>query len=184
MLAAISISADGQVKSGSSKPVATDGQACTDIETVDFKNRVIVTKDDVFKFHNGVFDDGEMVEGKFLVDWRSEIVKDTVVHPVSSVSIRFVEVFQNHLLGTGSFTHLFAFRCSGGTIRMVFYKSGEGMEATNVSPTALRLRFGVWRYSDAHCCPSLEKHSLFVWDGAKATFVLKQERLTNRRDPP
>lgn len=152
-------------------------QACTGIEAVDFKNHVMVAKQGwTFAFHNGIFDDGEMDEGKFVLDTRSEIVRDVVVHPVPSLAVRFVEVFQNHLGGSGSYEHLFAFRCSGGRIVSIFHQSGEGMEVLRLSPNELRLRFGVWRKSDPHCCPSTQKYSRFVWDNAKATFMLRQER--------
>src|SRR5260370_35191608 len=88
----------------------SDGQACSEIEKVEFKNQVVVAKvkaatitgDDTssvvtFRFRKGVFNEGEVVDGKFVLDFRSTIESDMVLHPAPEIAIRFLEIFQNHI---------------------------------------------------------------------------------------
>ena len=170
----------------------SDVQACSDIEKVDFKNHVVVAKvrdttitgDDAsaitFRFRKGIFDEGDVVDGKFILDFRSTIESDIVLHPAPQIAIRFLEIFQNHIGGSGSLNYLLGFRCLNGRIRQVFQQSGNGMQVLHLSPTDIRLRFGVWK-DDPQCCPSLEKESRFAWDGATGIFVLKEEDWKNLR---
>ena len=88
--------------------LGSDGQACSDIEKVDFKNHVVVAKvkdatmtgDDTsfaitFWFRKGVFDEGDVVDRKPVLDFRSTIESDIIGHSFASGSPNRHPVFGN-----------------------------------------------------------------------------------------
>src|SRR5260370_41098868 len=82
------------------RALGSDGQACSDIEKVDFKNHVVIAKvkdatitgDDTslaitFRFRKGIFDEGDVVDSKFILDFRSTIESERVLHPAHQIGI-------------------------------------------------------------------------------------------------
>jgi hypothetical protein len=162
-------------------PPRDSNSSCSDIESVDFGNRTFIAEEHFgddrstkeLRFHNGKFDEGEIVDDRLQVDTEFIIEDDLTIRSQEGLPIRFVHVFQDHVLGTGSWTWLFGFTCSSGRIVKVVQENGEGMEVVKLSPTSIRLRFAVWRPNDAHCCPTGSRDAFFVWSKTKQKFVPK-----------
>jgi hypothetical protein len=148
-------------------------QHCSDIATVQFRNSVVTSVHDVdepLKFKNGIFD-GTPYSPSSGVEWRYEIVRDTLVRPDAQTTIRFIEMFKNHLNGTGSWKYLVGFRCSGGMVTNVFQQAGAGMQVVSLSPDTLHLRFPLWKPADSQASPSGEKDTWFSWNTASHLYV-------------
>jgi hypothetical protein len=151
-------------------------QRCEEISTVDFRNATIRAADHgVLRFRNGTFDS---MESPGVVMWRWQIHRDETVAPAPGVSVRFLEILGDHLSGTGSRTYLIGFRCVNGAVQQVFQQAGDGMSLISLAPRKVTLRFGVWKKSDPHCCPSGNKTISFSWEADKQTYA------TSSRLPP
>ena len=149
-------------------------QRCSDITTVDFRNSTVTSVRDVDEplgFRDGVFDEMAPRSPSGPVEWRYEIAHDTTVHPDPQTTIRFIEMFKDHLSGTGSWEYLIGFRCSDGVVRNVFQQAGEGMRVVSLSPDTLHLGFVVWKQGDSHANPSGEKDRWFSWNTSSNTYV-------------
>ncbi|HYG97731.1 MAG TPA: hypothetical protein VD837_01280 [Terriglobales bacterium] len=161
-------------------------QRCSDISRVDFRNFKIKPKqtaenlfDFDLQFRNGIFDYSPLPQ--FGPDWRFKIVRDTVVRPAGGEKVRFIGIFANHFGGTGSQEYLIGFRCWNGKLQNVFQQNGEGMRVVSLGPREIHLRFGVWKQSDAHCCPSADKDVWFFWSGKSHSYAKKKILLRTRR---
>jgi hypothetical protein len=144
-------------------------QQCSTIFAVDFRNSNIRTSaDGDLRFRPGVF---ESRDPSGIAQWRWEIRRDVTVTPLPDTKIRMLEILGDHLSGTGSRTYLIGFRCADGAIKQAFQEEGEGMRVMSLSSEKVTLKFGVWKRSDPHCCPSGEKTVQFIWDSAKQTYV-------------
>jgi len=161
-------------------------ESCLDIERLNFNNRLIVFPESphtshIFRFHSGVFDTGDIVDSRFVVDVHSMIERDVVLHPASNTTVRFIQIFETHVGGSGSCKYLLGYRCTSGKVRMIFHEFGEGMEVLKLSVSEIRLSLGVWAHSDSHCCPSAEKDSRYTWNPDEETFTLKDVTLRRLR---
>jgi hypothetical protein len=144
-------------------------QQCRTISEVDFRNSTISTvTNGNLRFHGGTFESKESAD---VVMWRWQIRHDATVAPTPNTKIRMLEIFGDHLSGTGSRTYLIGFRCVDGAVKQVFRQEGEGMRVVSLSPDKVTLKFGVWQPSDPHCCPSGKKTASFLWDAAKQTYT-------------
>ena len=155
-------------------PDTLTAQNCSDITTVDFRNTTVTSAlgiDEPLKFRNGVFDELAPQSPSWQVEWRYEIVRDTTVHPDSQGAIRFIEMFKNHLAGTGSIEYLIGFSCSDGMVRNVFQRHGEGMWVVSLSPDTLHLSFAVWKLGDSHAAPSGHRDAWFSWNAHSNTYI-------------
>lgn len=155
-------------------PDTIAAQRCSDIATVDFRNSTVTGVRDVdepLRFRNGVFDELATLSPSRAVEWRYEIVQDTTVHPDPQTTIRFIEMFKNHLAGTGSWEYLVGFRCSDGVVKNVFQQHSEGMRVVSLSPDTLHLRFAMWRKEDSHASPSGCRDTWFSWNTSSHTYV-------------
>jgi hypothetical protein len=160
--------------------VATDvpAQRCQEINEVDFRNGIIEIPstpkrlDKLFRFRNGVFDETE-VPGDG-VEWRFRISKDVTERPDPHTTIRFIQISGDHLRGTGSRNYVLGLQCADGVVKNIFEREDEGLTLVSATSGTVSLRTPVWKNSDAHCCPSGEKQTWFVWDKVSGRYVEKE----------
>ncbi len=170
---------------------------CTNISKIDFANRTLSLAraqqaavpggrafggpavGQVFHFHQGVAVEYEGGDGK-EPDWQTTIRQDVVAKPEASRTIRFLTLFRNHLTGSGSWTYLVGFACSGGRIQEVFQSSGMFMRVVKVSAELVEITMPVWRSAAPACCPSARKEFRYIWDRRAHRYILTRSDQMNR----
>ena len=172
-------------------PALAAQSACTDISSVDFRNRVIVARRAARPVFYGVFNgpapDGpiRLSNGHFYdwdgaprtsnrntaPDWLTEIDRDLVVHPPQSSGVRVLSLVRTHLTGTGSFTYIFGFTCQNGDVTKVFEASGQGLKLRTITDSAMVVDVAVWAERDVHASPSRVVSLHYVWSPRLKRYV-------------
>ncbi len=92
--------------------------ACRSVVDVDIRNAAIDHQSGTWQFQRGIAESSD--EGNSTQpDWKATIQSDAVVVPEPSIQIRFVEVENVHLTGSGSWRSLLALRCLNGELATV-----------------------------------------------------------------
>ena len=112
-------------------------------------------------------------------DWTVQLTRVERWGPASQRLL--VVVNANHETGSGAWDSLFMFVCEGGMFRTVLsrrYRSGAKIE---VGPTSdFAVTTGEWSSSDPGCCPSLERRTVYAWDGRHGRFVVRESSVKPR----
>ncbi len=100
--------------------------SCQDVTKIDFENVTISAGKLIFAFRDAIALAYEMpeIEKSGPPDWKAEIQRDTVVHPASGTTVRFLLIYDSHLTGSGWNYWLVGYKCSDGHLQQVFSREG------------------------------------------------------------
>lgn len=113
----------------------------------------------------------EQEESRHKPDWKTTIEQDIILDPAPSERVRLLVLFQNHVTGTGSFTYILGFQCTGGSVKNIFETSGEGIKLAPAIGNRMELTVGIWAEGDSRCCPSQEVSLTYRWSVSLKRFV-------------
>ena len=161
-------------------PVAMEGRCATD-RFPDFRNHTYQFRSDAPFFgpgssvtlHRGVHT--EHADG--FATWSASLDGRRRIR-LGGERAMMLLIFVNHLLGSGSKTHLFIVRCRAERLETVFEAAGEGIypqdgRGYSYSDSGeLRVTHAVWRAEDCHACASRQIDELYRWDVAADRFRL------------
>jgi hypothetical protein len=154
-------------------------QPCSDIAQIDLNNLTIATKGsgfgEIFEFRDGI---AHRHDGSYNPsdppDWEARIEKDQTITPSPGVKVRFVSFLDDHLTGTGTWSHVVGFRCSPanrnprGHMETVFDQGGLSLELKKLDDT------GVVISLNAVPNQPIVKYSQYSWDQHLSRFAVKK----------
>ncbi len=149
--------------------------SCHDVTRLDFKNLTISRGKRIFAFKDGVAHNYEIpeIEKSGPPDWNAEIERDTVVHPIPDVTLRFLLIKDSHLTGTGWNFWLVGYSCSNGHLRQVFSRDGLSLEIERLDNSGIvvskLLKYG----------SPIKTRWSYIWEKAQSKYVLALNRRTD-----
>jgi hypothetical protein len=164
------------VSSGGLTVLAGDKAPCrgNDITAVDFTNMKIALPDlwGKVQLSQGVGYKSEagLDESK---DWKITIEQDEILRPSPSVTLRLLRVTCNHLTGSGAWDDVLIYCCRNGRLVRVFHDIFHyGVRIQKPTAFELLFEYGEWTKNDPHCCPSMERVSIYRWNEKIGTYTL------------
>jgi len=175
-------------------------QSCADIGKVDFRNvRIMIAgksadhnelttynNEPTGKYHfnmrHGVahhWDGGDIEDPGFLdyadkdrpPDWEAKIVLDKVVTPPRASAVRFIQLEDEHLTGTGEWFYVLGFTCYARKLKRVFQFTSRGVTLRAVNDDSFILEHGVWQKGDPEMGPSSMRRLRYQWLPEKGRYV-------------
>jgi len=153
---------------------------CNSIEKVDFSESALSFGYQSLRFRNGkaCTSDQAIADG---CDWQHTLTVDQTLTPTPGQTIRLILINSNHLTGSGTWDHVFFFRCRNGYAVSEFSESyRDGVKIEKRSNTELWLVSGEWLKGDPDCCPSRQKTEIFRWDSKKNSFAMSTKSSRRR----
>jgi hypothetical protein len=152
---------------------------CKDIKTIEFRNfRMAVPDRGVVQFKNGT---ALSSDGEEKSDWKINLIQDEVFHPSVGAEVRLLRITSNHLTGSGSWDHVFIYRCREGNLERIFQEEYLfGVKINKISAGELLFISGEWTVNDPMCCPSKESLSTYSWDNKVGTYKLEHKEYRSR----
>lgn len=162
------------VSSGGMTVLAADKTVCpgNDITAVDFANMKIAHprygEVQMRQGHAYISEDGS--DSK---DWKISIGQEEFLWPSPSTALRLLRVNSNYLTGSGAWDDVLIYCCRKGRLVRIFQESFHyGVKIQKPNDSELLFTYGEWTKGDSHCCPSLERVSLYRWNDVIKTYNL------------
>ena len=154
---------------------------CNDVSRIDFSNGPLnLGGFGLFTFTNGKACGSEAVSSQQdsncdctsgKCDWRMQIVRDTPLSPEPGISLRLLDVYEEHLTGSGAWGHLILFECQNGQLARIWDRRFMyGVKFTR-KRNGFDLESGYWLPNDPHCCPSRRQTEEFRWSHEKRRYI-------------
>jgi hypothetical protein len=162
------------VSSGGLTVLAGDKTPCpgNDLTAVDFANMKIALpglgKVQLSQGHGYTSEDDSGSR-----DWEITIEQDEILRPSPSTTLRLLRVNCNHLTGSGAWDNVLIYCCRKGCLVRIFQESFHyGVKIQKPNVFELLFQYGEWTKDDPHCCPSLERVSIYRWNERTKTYNL------------
>src|SRR6266850_2093705 len=97
--------------------------SCQDVNEIDFKNATI----EGIVFKNGVAFMNDDPESK-KPDWEIKITTESILSPEPAVKIKLLELWKNHLTGTGTFSVVKLYSCKNHRLVSIFSRDQAQVE--------------------------------------------------------
>ncbi len=158
---------------------------CHNLKAVDFANmKLDLPGWGTVKLSKGIgytSEDPDFSESK---DWKITIEQDEILRPPPSTTLRLLRVTCNHLTGSGAWDHVLIYCCREGKLVRIFQERFHyGVKIQKPEPSELLFEYGEWTKDDPHCCPSLERVSIYRWNESAQTYnLVKSSVHPSKRD--
>lgn len=107
-------------------------------------------------------------------DWRTKISTDKRI----AVDRRLLVFTSNHETGSGAWSYVRIYGCSGGKVKLLFADQFlYGVTIEQSSPRELVLVSGHWSDTDPECCPSARERYIIKWDPKKGRYRKPEVKL-------
>src|SRR6266536_3368865 len=145
--------------------------ACLQPQSVGFENHQFILRgpgrSGVLTLRNGKTED----DGYGSTDWVTTLEdRQRLELAGENGPVWAVEIFSNHIGGSGSYSRLVVVSCRNGSLTELVQAGGEGMRVKLLEDGGMILTFGVWYPQDAHCCPSAQKTLILHWNARRRIF--------------
>jgi hypothetical protein len=167
-------------------------QSCDDIQKVDFRNmRIVVAGERAdqnelttlynaplgkvhFNMRHGIahhWDGGDVEDPGFLdyvdkdhpPDWEAKIVQDKLANPSGFLAVRFIEIFDLHLTGTGAWFYVLGFTCDAGKLKRMFQFTSMYASLKSLKDDSFTIKQHVWQRDDPEAGPSAMRWLHYQW---------------------
>jgi hypothetical protein len=140
---------------------------CSDIRTIDLRNKTIEIGGHVFAFHDGVsLEYRDRDEEQRKVEWKADIETEISVQAAATVAVQFLFIHDVHETGSGWRYYVVAYGCFGGITKQVFERDGLSLRIDKLDQNSLVISVIP---SDNF---SGRKYFSYVWDGPASKYVL------------